>query len=178
MATVLCGAGLVLALVLLVAIDRKVGALPSRVRALAREERARDDNLVVSALHEATAAKVGKATAAIRDHEEQIAAAYRALVAELEVRARAAERSAGEAQTALSAASALVRELRALIDDARAHRPSRPAEAGDNPAASMQEGDASEQRKTVRDASHAPPAGDDDDEEMTTVAGRPAGVGT
>lgn len=113
MATFLLGAGLALAIALLVAIYRKLERLPTR---------AQSDATAIIALKNATAIEVATITAALRSYEEHLAEQHQQAVAGAETRARLAERRASDAGVALSAASELVRELRALIDDARGSR--------------------------------------------------------
>jgi hypothetical protein len=112
----LCG-GLALTLALVVAVHHKVDALPPRIWSIAKQERAQDAGAAVTALQEATAARVGPIVVSIRAYEEQIAATFRAQVADAQMRARIAERQSSEAGVALRAASELVREARVLRDD-------------------------------------------------------------
>ncbi|MFT3769635.1 MAG: hypothetical protein QM820_29720 [Minicystis sp.] len=169
-----------LSLALLVMILRKLDGLPARVWAIARHERERDESLALTALQEATAAKVGTMTAALRQYEEQVAATLRAQVADAQARARAAERRLSDTGSALEAATALVRELRAALDEARV--PSAPRfGASEEPVHPKADGAAlgdADQRETVEmpkpPASCEPPASDDEpEEELTTIAARP-----
>jgi hypothetical protein len=115
--TVVLCVGLALALALLVAVHRRLDGLPLRIWSIAKKERAQDESAAVTALQEATAARVGPIVTSIRAHEEQIAAIFRTQVAEAQMRARIAERQSSDAGVALRAASELVREARALRDD-------------------------------------------------------------
>ena len=114
LAIVLSG-GLLLASALLI-IHRRLSRLPARLVAILRQERAQDDARSLWALQEATAIRVAASTAALRAHEEQVAASFRAQIADAETRARVAERRSSDAAVALSAAAELVRELRAALD--------------------------------------------------------------
>jgi len=119
---ILCG-GLALVVVLLVAIYRRLGALPIALRAQVKRERAVGQAQALTALQEAAAAKVGPITASIRAYEEGAATRYREEVAAAEVRARMAERRASNAVPVLGAASELVRDLRRTLDDVLALGP-------------------------------------------------------
>jgi hypothetical protein len=119
--------GLALALALLVAIYLKLGALPVRMWAIAKEEQAREAGRGQAALVAAAGLKVGPLVKSIRDHEEQIAASFRGQLADAEVRARLVERRTTETLAILGAASTLVRELRAALDALGAPRAPRGA---------------------------------------------------
>jgi hypothetical protein len=188
--------GLILYAGTLVLIRSWINATPARLRAIAKQERERDERRDVDALQEATAVKVGTITRSLRDHEEQIAADLRAQVAAAETRARmaeararGAEREASEATSMLAVVSELLRDVRAthqglgelpaLVDELRAMV----AKAGPRAPAAPPDIEAEEARQTVEmkaPASGEPPpdaAADDDDapdEEMTKVAERPA----
>jgi len=116
MATVLFGAGLVIALALLIAINHKLAHLAPRLWAMMREEHARADGRAMTVLQEAAAMRVGLITTSLRQYEKQVAEAFRAHVAESQNRARIVERRSDDAGVALAAASELVRDLRALLD--------------------------------------------------------------
>jgi hypothetical protein len=115
MFAIVLSSGLLLASVLL-AIHRRLSGLPARLVAILRQERAQDEARAVWALQEATAIRVGASTVALRAHEEQIAATFRAQIAEAEARARVAERRSSDAAVALSTATELVREVRATLE--------------------------------------------------------------
>jgi len=161
MATLLFGAGLVLALALLIAINHRLARLVPRLSAIVRAERAHDDARSLTALQEAAAAKVGLVTVSLRRYEEQVAEAFRAQVAEAETRARMVERQSADAGIALSAAAELVRELRALLDGAGARR--------DQPAAEPDDA-----RRTLKLGAPPGNADDEPDEEPTKVGKPPA----
>jgi hypothetical protein len=103
-------------LVLWGALYRQLDGLPLRIWSLAKKERGDGDARALTALEETTAARVGAIVMSLRTYEEHLAAAFRAQVAEAEVRARIVERQSAEAGVVLSAASALVRELRGALD--------------------------------------------------------------
>jgi len=166
MATVLFGAGLVLALALLIAINHKLAHLAPRLWAIARDEHARDDARAMAVLEEAAASKVGVITTSLRQYEEQVAESFRAQVAEAQNRARMVERRSDEAGVALSAAAELVRELRALLDGAGATR-GRPAAPASEPEGG---------RRTTRLGAPAGEAADEPEDEPTKV-GAPAATG-
>jgi hypothetical protein len=109
-------AGLAVTLALVFALHRRLDGLPLRIWSIAKKERAQDEGAAVTALQEATAARVGPIVSSLRTYHEQLAASSRAQVADAEMRARVAERRSSDAGVALDAASALVRELRALRD--------------------------------------------------------------
>jgi hypothetical protein len=115
--TVVLCAGLALALALLIAAHRRLDALPLRIWSIAKKERVQDEGAAVTALQEATAARVGPIVTSLKAYHEQIAATFRAQVADAQMRARIAERRSSEAGVALRTASELVREARALRDD-------------------------------------------------------------
>jgi hypothetical protein len=110
-------AGLAVALALLVAIYRKLAALPVANLAQAARARTEAQAQALAALQEAATAEVAAITATIRAHEERAAARHRDEVAAMEVRARMAERRAADAVSVLDAASILVRELRQSLDE-------------------------------------------------------------
>src|SRR5262249_6071283 len=103
MVTVLLAAGLVLALVLLVALHFRLDRMPNAVWSLARRERVEEALKALDATKEAVAAKVGTSVIAIRQYEENIAASFRAQVAEAETRARVGERRLTDTGAALQA---------------------------------------------------------------------------
>jgi hypothetical protein len=98
------------------ALYARLDGLPLRVWSMLKKERTDGEGAALTLLQERTAAKVGAIVKSLRDYDEHVAAGYRAQVAEAQVRARIAERQSSEAGVALSAASALVRELRGLLD--------------------------------------------------------------
>jgi hypothetical protein len=113
---VLC-AGFALTLALGFAVHRRLDGLPLRIWSIAKKERAQDEGAAVTALQEATAAKVGPIVTSLKAYHEQIAAGFRAQVADAQMRARIAERQSSEAGVALRTASELVREARALREE-------------------------------------------------------------
>jgi hypothetical protein len=115
--TVVLYAGLALTLALIVTVHWRLDGLPLRIWSIAKKERDEGQGAAVTALQEATAARVGPIVNSIRSYHEQIAATLRVQVADAEMRARVAERRSSEAGVALRAASELVREARALRDD-------------------------------------------------------------
>jgi hypothetical protein len=129
------GAGV--GLVLWAVLHRKVAEVPRVVWEIVRQERAAEAARVQAAWQEATALKVGAIVRSLREHEEQSAAGLRAQIADAENRARVTERRASDAGVALSTASELVRESRALRDELRAlvamaSPPAAPRVAGDD----------------------------------------------
>lgn len=175
MGTIVIGAGLALALALLVSIHRRLDALPARAGA-DRRERAPDAAAALGALKQATTLEVATITAALRSYEEHVAEQYQQMLAAAEMRARVAERRSADAGIALSTASELVRELRALVDGL-ADRPSAvaaPSSPRANAAAPVI--DLDDARKTVpMGAPATASAGDEPEEELTAVAARPLG---
>jgi hypothetical protein len=109
------GAGLNLAL--WASFYMRLDSLPRRIWGMLTKDRTEGDSHALMLLEERAAVKVGTIVASLREHEAHVAEGYRAQVAEAQVRARIAERQSSDAGVALSAASALVRELRALRDD-------------------------------------------------------------
>jgi hypothetical protein len=187
--------GLALYVGTLVLIRNWINATPARLWAIAKQERERDERKELDALQEATAAKVGAITRALREHGEQITADLRAQMAAAETRARmaetrvrVAEREASNATSMLAIASELLRDVRsthqglgelpALIAELRALAKTGPATLPAPPP----EGD-DETRKTVEmrpPASCTPPGSaegeDEPEEELTQVASRPAAL--
>ena len=131
----------------------KLAALPRTVWEIVRQERAAETARAQTAVQEAAAIRVGAIVRSLRDHEDQSAAGYRAQIADAENRARVTERRASDAAVALSTASELVRESRALRDDLRAlvAPPAGPAPSG-APGAEL------DQRETVELPRPAPEA--------------------
>ncbi len=119
MLTFLLVAGLAVALALLVAVHYRLGDLPADVWSLARRERAEDAPRAIDAMKEAVAAKAGAAVLALQRYEDNLAASFRAQVADAEMRARMSEMRAADSVTALQAATALVRELRSALETAK-----------------------------------------------------------
>jgi hypothetical protein len=103
-------------LALWAALYRRLDGLPLRLWSMAKTDREAGDSRALTLLQERTAAKVGDIVSSLRTHEEHVADAFRAQVAEAEIRARVSERRSSEAGVALSVASGLVRELRELLD--------------------------------------------------------------
>jgi hypothetical protein len=87
-----------------------------RIVNLAARQRADGEREGMTVLQEMAAVRVGALVMSLRQHEEAVAAGWRAQVAEAQVRARVAERESSEAGVALSTAVVLVRELRRLVD--------------------------------------------------------------
>jgi hypothetical protein len=101
------------------ALYAKLDGLPLCIWSMAKKERTDGEGAALTLLQEQTAAKVGVIVKSLREYEENVAGGFRAQVAEAQVRARIAERQSSEAGVALSAASALVRDLRGLLDGER-----------------------------------------------------------
>jgi hypothetical protein len=101
------------------ALYAKLEELPLRIWSMAKKERTDGEGAALTLLQERTATKVGVIVKSLREYDEHVAASFRAQVAEAQVRARIAERQSSEAGVALSAASALVRDLRGLLDGER-----------------------------------------------------------
>src|SRR4051812_16542776 len=93
---ILC-VGLALVLTLLVAIYQKLEDLPLRVWGIAREQQAQQEGKELAALQEGVAARVKALVVSLHAFHEQIAASFRAQVADAEMRARVAERRSSEA---------------------------------------------------------------------------------
>jgi hypothetical protein len=166
MATALIGAGIALALLLLLDLRRRLDALPARIYGIAKQERDRDERHATTALTEATAAKVISITAALRVYEEELAATSRLQAADAEKRARMSERRLSDAGTALEAAAVLVRELRGVLDGLRAAPPAVASEPDPDTRATVE---------MIRPATSVPPprdGEDDEPEELTTVTTR------
>jgi hypothetical protein len=108
------GVGLIL--VLGVALYRQLDELPSRIVNLVARARSDGERKAMTILQEAAAVRVGAIVRSLRQHEEEVAAGWRAQVVEAQVRARIVERQSSEAGVALSTAVVLVRELRRLVD--------------------------------------------------------------
>jgi hypothetical protein len=106
----------------------RLDGMPLRIWGMARKERAEGDSRDAIALQEAAAAKVGAIVNALRAYQEEVAKAYRAQLAEADVRTRICERRSSEAGVALSGATVLVRELRGILD--RVAVPSETIDAG------------------------------------------------
>jgi len=173
MATICFGAGLVLALALLISINRKLDGIPPRVWTIAHQRREHDDARALTALQEAVAVRVGAITTSLRQYEEQTAAAFREQVEEAQARTRVAERTASDTETALGAASVLVRELRAILDVVRPHGAAVGAAPSESAAPQAGEPDP-HARRTIRIGEPPLTAGDGEpEEEPTTVAPRP-----
>jgi hypothetical protein len=165
MATALIGAGIALALLLLIDLRRKLDAIPQRIYGIAKQERDRDERHATTALTEATAAKVISITAGLRVYEEELAATSRLQMADAEKRARMAERRLADAGTALEAAAALVRELRAVLDGLRAAPPAVASEPDPDTRATVE---------MLPPATSVSPGDSEDEEpeELTTVTMR------
>jgi hypothetical protein len=165
-------AGLVLALVLLVALHRRLSSLPPAVWSLVRKEREAEAPKALDAMKEAVAAKAGASVVAIRQYEEGIAASFRSQVAEADMRARIGERRAEETHAALQAALSLVHELRGALD-----RMSNPKAVGLPPPPTLpplKAEDAGRDTKEIALPRIAAGEEDLDDDEMTCVSERPA----
>jgi hypothetical protein len=109
------GAGLNLALWGLMFV--RVDGLPVRVWQLAQRNQVMDETRALDVLQAAAGSRVGGLVIALQTHQEQLSSLVRAQVADAEVRARVSERRSSEGGVALSAASALVHELRGLLDE-------------------------------------------------------------
>jgi hypothetical protein len=121
-------------LALFVTLYRRLDALPARVLALAKAERAEGEARALNSLGEAASAKVATITLSLRRYEEQLADRAREALAAAEIRARLSERRSMDAATALGSASQLVRELRRmLLDLSPRPAPSPPADAAPDP---------------------------------------------
>jgi hypothetical protein len=103
-------------LVLWAALYTRLDGLPLRIWSLAKKERVEGEGAALTLLQERTATKVAAIVKSLREYDEHVAACFRAQVAEAQVRARVVERQSSETGVALAAASALVRELRGLVD--------------------------------------------------------------
>ena len=174
MGNLLLGAGLALALALLIAIHHKLDGLPPRLWAIAKRERAADEARALTALTEATAARVGTITLGLRHHEEHLAASVRAQIAEAETRARVVERRSSDAGVALHAATDLVRALRSLCEEMEALIACGHDAARARAAPALRDPPLDE-RPTMELSPRAPAEeGEEPAEELTTVADRPA----
>jgi hypothetical protein len=181
--TVVLCAGLAFTLALLITAHRRLDGLPLRIWSIAKKERAQDEGAAVTALQEATAARVGPAVSSLKAYHEQIAATFRAQVADAQMRARIAERQSSEAGVALRAASELVREARALRDDlaqlvhgTAVPEPApttAPAETHGAPVLPPEPGTSGSRKLTVPDAGRAPDA-DSEDSGAWTHPARPS----
>jgi hypothetical protein len=184
-------AGPPLALALIVALyllHAKVDTIPLRILRLVQKEGEQNGPKALDAMREAVASRAGTAVVAIRQYEAQIAASYRAQIAEAEVRARQAERRAADTTTALQTALSLVGELRAVLDTvgpALVRRVPRPAAAEPPVESPLPPRGDDVERRTIEIAPASPgdtlPSavndGDDlGDDEKTRVGKRP-GVG-
>jgi hypothetical protein len=152
----LCAA-LAVVLVLLAVLHRRIDQLPARVRFLIAEERAK----ALTELQEATAGRVAGSTAVLRAYENDIVQHLRGEVAATELRSRIAERRSTDAASVLDGATALARELRAILDKL-------------HPL--VGEPAAEDERRTIEMPEPAPMADGESDEppdEPTTVAARP-----
>jgi hypothetical protein len=112
------GAGLNLAL--WGALYRMLDGLPERIFALVRRDRAADEARALKALQDAASARVAAVTFSLSAYEEDLARRSREAAAAAEVRARVAERRATDTTSYVDAASALVSELRTLLQE-RSH---------------------------------------------------------
>ena len=190
MANALLGAALALILLLLLDLRRRLDGLPARLWSIARQERDRDEKKATTALTEATAGKVISITAALRVYEEELAARSRLLVADAEKRARIAERRLSDAGAALDAATALVRELRGALDQARSAALAAPAEPDPDTRATVEmpwraappapsearESKARESKARKSEARESEARESEEPEELTTVAARPVAI--
>src|SRR5258708_5972917 len=99
MIVIVCvGTGLNLAL--WATLHLRLDGLPLRIWSVAKRDRAEGDKRALTLLQEGTAAKVGAIVHSLREHEEHVADAFRAQVAEAEIRARVSERRSSEAGVA------------------------------------------------------------------------------
>ena len=176
------------AVLLLIGLHRRIGGMPSRLWAIARDEIARargaDDARADEVLREVVGEKAERLLSGVRAYHDKIAADLRAQLAAAEVRARAAERAATDMTTALETATTLVRELRGMLDDQRAPRPALRKRAAavdpDGPddlanLANLPELPDDDDARATIDIGLPRLAADDDEpeEEMTQVAKRP-----
>ena len=113
--------------VLFIVYDVRARRRAARAKEADREAASRRERLALDLLTEAVAARAAIALTALRAHLEDVAAAYRAQVAEAETRARVAERRAAEATQVLQSATGLVRSLRDLVDETTDARGARTA---------------------------------------------------
>jgi hypothetical protein len=109
--------GAVAHLSLLGAVFYQLQRLPLRLRRLTQHERAEGEHRALDALQAAAATRVGGLVVGLRAYHDHLSGAARAQLADAEVRARVSERRTAEAGVVLDAASALVRDLRALAED-------------------------------------------------------------
>jgi hypothetical protein len=175
----------------------RMGRLPASLRALARKDALQEGGQLVDVMKEAVASRAGQALIAIQTYQEQLAQLARAQIAQAEVRAQLAERRASDTATALDAATALVRELRAMLDAAAEARAAPPASTPSKlraapPAPPSLAGEEPPERQTIK--APAPSASGlrlgvpradvedggefDDKDEMTTVADRAGALAT
>jgi hypothetical protein len=108
------------------ALYRLVDGLPLRLALLLKERRAADEAHALAVLEAAASAKVHAQTLSLRAHDEELAQRHRDAVAAAELRAHVAERRSAGAVSALDAASALVRELRAIVMEVAPKAPPSP----------------------------------------------------
>lgn len=155
----------------------RVDRMPARVWDIARREingaRLRDHEAEEKALYEATDRRVTALVVGLKQYHGEVAAHAKRLVSDAEIRARVIEQHSANSAAALEAATVLVRELRAMLAEAEAHR-ARAVATGGAAAA-----DADEGRATVEMPGKPPnattPHGDSEpEEELTTVTTRGA----
>lgn len=128
-------AGLAAALALLVALYRRVDALPLNLWRLVQRDRQADEKRALDALQEAAVGKVEMIVLGLRQYQDALEAQLRSEIGHAELRARVTERRSSDAGIALSAASALVAALRELVDDLPALLASAASHAGKLPPA-------------------------------------------
>jgi hypothetical protein len=159
----------------IIAIHRWIDAIPARLVARIERERTHGEQRAMDTLRAAAGERVAKLVTSLRDYEEQTAAAARARFAAegartrlAEGRAQAADRDMGEAVTALAAASALVAQLREILDRLPPALPAAPAEDPADP----------QERRTIELKRPTPKVDDDEpDEEPTKITPRSAQSG-
>ena len=108
--------GTALNLALWGALYRKLGELPLSVWKVAQRNRVVDESRAMDALQAAAASRIGGLVIGLQTYHDRLGDLTRARVADAEVRARVSERRASDTGVALSAATALVRDLRTLAE--------------------------------------------------------------
>lgn len=170
--------GLVLYVATIIAIYRWIQAIPARLMILVERERSHGEQRALDTLRAAAGERVAKIVLSLRDYDEQTATAVRTRAAADQARARVAEgraesaaRKEAEVVTALEAATALVAQLRALLD--RAESPPNPAR---DEAADPQERRTVEMPRPGLPSAQADDDEPEEEEERTKVAARPAAL--
>lgn len=152
----------------LLAIHRWIYAMPARLWGIARAElgRAAEENATKAerALQQAAERQARALLTSLRDYHEAIAAQYRSGMARPQPAGETALRRDGDPAAQLAAATALVAELRALLEKVLGAR----GGSAELPRA------ASEGRPAIPAASASDAGGDEPEDEPTQVASRPA----